>query len=619
MYNPNSIWTSKNESHVTPTPAMESQKISVPIGHEVKPPTNKDFRWIWWVAMGCGVAVIAAGAWYYFFMMPPVAPDVAISFTPPSQIFVGDPFAVSISIKNSSTDVLRHGAVTLSLPNGMSLVGQPSDGKSFTYSLPDIDGGNSATVTSTLIATQNPQSVSHLSAQAIYTVASGSKQFATDGAIDLAVGPLAVGLTITAPPSAVGGSNARIVMTYTKNTSDTLPPMTLTLRHPPAFTFQTSSVAVSDGDIAWPLGPLASGANGTITVDGGIGTAASGTIYTFGGTFTEVVSGQTYVINGPTANIAVVPAPLFVSVAVNNSSSYISAAGDWLSYVLAYTNNANTSFTGVTITAKLTGVMFDLSTLQTTGFFNSTNDTVTWSPSAVPALATLTPGESGTVTFRVRTLKQISAHSASDKNYFLRVDGTISSPTILPGVTATSTTFGGGLATKVGGTIAVATNGYRYDAISGIANAGPYPSVVNQETSYTIHWVLTSALTDMKNVIVSASLPTGISFTGETASNVSSTPQYSPATGLITWQIPFVPANAGAVAAATQAVFQVSDTPGVNQVGQVVNLLGETSVQATDAFTGNAAAASADAVTTDLPKDTAARTAAHGSGAVRAQ
>jgi hypothetical protein len=301
----------------------------------------------------------------------------------------------------------------------------------------------------------------------------------------------------------------------------------------------------------------------------------------------------------------------------NNSSSYVSVAGDWLSYALKYANNTNVPFIGATITAKLTGAMFDFSTLQTAGSFNSITDTITWSPSAVPALATLAPGETGTVAFRVKTLKRISAQRASDKDYTLRVDGKIFSLGVLPGVTATSTMSGDSLTTKVGGAIAVAANGYRYDTMSGITNAGPYPPVVDQETDYTIHWILTTTLTDMSNVIVSTSLPAGIAFTGAVWSNVSSTPQYNPATGAVTWQLPSAPAAAGTVATAPEAAFQVSDTPSVNQVGQVISLLGQTIVQATDAFTGNALVASANAVSTDLSKDSIARKS--GGGAVVAK
>ena len=561
---------------------------------------------------------LLAGAGYYYLTLP-VPPSVAISFAAPSQIFVGDPFTVSISVKNESSNPIRNGALTLLLPSGVSVVGQPPSGQSFVYAFPDIVAQGLATVTSTLIATGNPQSVAHLSARAAYTVASSSKQFASESTADIAIGAPAVGLTVTAPPSAVSGSGIQLVLHYENNTPDILPPMTLTLNSPSTFVVQTSSAVVSGNNGTWQLESLAPGTVGTITVGGIVGAAASGTTYGFGETLAETLAGQDYAIGGSTANVAIVTPPLALSIMANNSSDYISGANDWLSYVLSYANNANVPFMGVTVTAKLSGVMFDFSTLATNGSFDSLTDTVTWSPAAIRAFATLASGESGALTFRIKTLKQISAHSASDKDYLLRVDGKITSPSILPGVTATSTTFGNSITTKVGGVITVAANGYHFEKKSGITNAGPYPPIVNQETDYTIHWILGATVTDASNVTVSTLLPPGVSFTGVMKSNVSSTPQYTPATGMVTWQVPFIPANAGTVAPAPEAVFQISDMPAVNQVGRVISLLGGTSVQATDVFTGENLTASADGVTTDLPSDATARSLAHGSGAVRAQ
>lgn len=51
------------------------------------------------------------------------------------------------------------------------------------------------------------------------------------------------------------------------------------------------------------------------------------------------------------------------------------------------------------------------------------------------------------------------------------------------------------------------------------------------------------------------------------------------------------------------AIFQVSNAPAVNQVGQTVTLMGPTTLTATDAYTGAAVTATAPAVTTRLSND----------------
>jgi hypothetical protein len=140
---------------------------------------------------------------------------------------------------------------------------------------------------------------------------------------------------------------------------------------------------------------------------------------------------------------------------------------------------------------------------------------------------------------------------------------------------------------------------------------------VNESTTYTIHWAVSDTADALQNAIVSSTLPAGVVFTGVVKSNVSTTPQYNPQTGVVTWQIPLVPAGAGIIVPASQAIFQISETPAVNQVGQVSTLLSGTTLQASDIFTGQSLSASAVAVTSDLKDDPVASRAR--SNAVQAQ
>jgi hypothetical protein len=53
-------------------------------------------------------------------------------------------------------------------------------------------------------------------------------------------------------------------------------------------------------------------------------------------------------------------------------------------------------------------------------------------------------------------------------------------------------------------------------------------------------------------------------------------------------------------------VFQVTNTPSVNEVGQTITLLGPTTLTATDEYTGSTITATTAEVTTRLPDDPAA-------------
>ena len=228
-------------------------------------------------------------------------------------------------------------------------------------------------------------------------------------------------------------------------------------------------------------------------------------------------------------------------------------------------------------------------------------------------MSSLAPGQSGTVNFTINALQAFPTQliSKGQKNYSLSVTAEAQSPTVLQSTAGTNTTSIVTLTNKVAGEIALDANGYAKETTPGITNTGPYPPVVNQPTEYTVHWDIANYATDATSVTVSASVGPGTIFTGvatstglaSTASTTPPVPTYNAGTGLITWTIPFIPATAGVIGAPVQAIFQVSNTPASNQIGQTATLLGPSTLTATDEFTGMTVTDTAPPITTQLPND----------------
>ena len=290
---------------------------------------------------------------------------------------------------------------------------------------------------------------------------------------------------------------------------------------------------------------------------------------------------------------------------MNNDTNYIVKSGDDLNYKITYTNLSSTTLQDVAITANLEGTMFDLSSVQSSAAFNSSIGTLMWYPANTSALTSIAPGTTGSVNLRIKTKSSFPIASASDKNFTVGLHLVGTSPTVPLGTVATGTSVSTDVVNKVGGAIAVDAVGYRYETGDTIVNSGPYPPKVNQPTTYTIHWRVTDYSTDVGGVTVSAYLQSGTMCTGKTTSTVMPGPFCNAVTGEITWSIPSIPAATGILSAPLEAVFQVQNMPAVNQVGQILTLLGKTSVTATDKFTGATLSASASPITTSIPEDKA--------------
>jgi hypothetical protein len=582
---------------------------------------NQTSRGPIWFGIGLVVVVLGVVAWIYF-LQPSQALNLNIQLTAnPTTVLVGDPFDVSVSLANNANSAMQNASIAIVLPQGIVSVGAPAQSV-VTQTIGDLNAGGVSHQDFQLVAVAGTNSVVHLTAKVMYGTTGSSAQFENDGSLSLPIGGPAVSVNLSAPSQVFSGQNFPVTVSYNNNAAVAISGLSLAMQYPPAYTFSNASSALAtNGNSSWNLGTLAPNAAGTIAINGNL-VGPTDASYPIAAMLSENIGGQSYPIAVPSANVALAASPLMFTVEVNNSQSYVSHAGDSLNYSLMFTNNAPVTFQNVVITAKLAGSMFNFPSLASDGSFNSVNDTLTWNGAASPQLLSLAPGQSGSVDFTVSTKSAFPIRLLSDKNYSLNVGAQLQSPTVPPGTDASSTISVANVTTKLSGAISLASPAYHREptgaagvggqlGASGITNSGPYPPVVNKATQYTIHWLITNYATDADNVTISAYLQSGTTCTGKmvlpstaATASASSTLTCNPSSGQVTWTIPVVPATTGIADKPLEAVFQVMNTPAVNQVGQDITLLGAATLTATDGFTSSTLTASAPEITTALPDDT---------------
>lgn len=541
---------------------------------------------------------------YYFYSRGREGPNVGLEFSKPGRVMLGDPFLATITISNYSDAILKDAKISLFLPDGVSFLGQTEGQRVMEQAVGDLGPGSMSQQSFNLIVTQGRDTTKRLEARLGYGAPSkSSTRFESRSEADILVGEPAVGLTLEAPGIIFNGQNFDLQIGYANNTNQEFKNLRLKMDYPPIFSFKGSSMAAESGvNNSWFLGNLTSGSSGKFTITGSV-IGPEKSFFNFGGILSADFLGETYILNSQSSSVAIGAAPLSLAVILGNGQDYAAKLGDRLQYVINYKNNSDVVMQNVTIRARLMGEMYDFKTTQAGGAFSSITNTLSWFAANTPALANLAPGQEGSVNFSVELKKSFPIRLLSDKNYKLKIDAQIESPTVPPNATAEKTISVGGLETKVSGKIEILSKALWRDAASGILNAGPYPPKVDQATSYTIHWVIINHSTDVGNVRVSAFLQSGSRFTGKVKSNMSTFPAYDPNSGLVVWQIPSIPAAKGIVGQPAEAVFQIENTPAVNQAGKNVPIVGETKIEAQDLFTNLTLQASSMAIDTGLPYD----------------
>lgn len=548
--------------------------------------------------------VLSTAAAYYIYTRPQ-NPDVSLEVSNVGWVHQGQPFSLLISYSNNSDKILSGAKISLLIPEGVSFAGASADQRVLEQDLGDIGPGIvSTTPPFNLVVTSGSQTIKHVEARLTYSLQ--NKAFNASAAYDVSVGQPAVQLSFSTPDKVYAGENFNLAVNYQNTTDKDLSNLQLALSYPNGFQVASTSIA-ANGNSTWNISSLPKNGSGTLVIAGSLPMNGQQS-FAFGSTMNETVQGAAINLGTQTTTVALSEAPLALSIQANNDPNYVTKAGDSVQYVLTYKNNSSVPLQNVNIAANLIGELFDFGTITSDGTFNSLKNTVTWDPSNKPELALVAPGQEGTMQVAVRLKTGFPIRRVSDKNYYVRIRGTISSPTVPPDITASQTLSMTSLDTKVAGQLSFRTTGLFYDAPSGILNSGPYPPRANKPTRYTIHWILTNYSTDVSNITVTASLQSGTTFTGTAKSNTDSVPVYNADSHQVQWTLKLLPATKGVLSKPAEAIFQVENTPATTQAGQNVPLVGQSTLTGTDMFTGQTISMTAQGVDTSLPDDVRALT-----------
>lgn len=578
---------------------------SVPYEPPAKPPRKR-----WGLIIGSILGVIAlagiAFAVYYFFFRPPL-PNVLIEISKPEQVLRGEPFKISVAYTNASDQALKNAVIALTVPDGMAIVGTDPSTRLAQETVGDLEAQGIGAKTFNLIATNGENSVKHISVAFRYRLDdSNAPAHERTAEADISVGGPAVSLNFDVPQSVFAGQVFDVSVAYKNNSKTAFQDAKLILDYPQTFQFQSASSSPNVGNNEWNLGTLVPDGQGAVTVTGSMNGGGQQSFFAMGVHLQVESNGHRYDLGVQTTNIRIQNTPLGLSISVNRKSNYVSFLGDKLSYTLSYRNSSGFALQNIVIQAALQGEMLDIPTLQSPATLDSVSNTLTWNTANSPGLASLAPGESGSVTFEVALKKVWPIKTAQDKNFTVQVKAKMQSLSVPAGITAEQTISSAELATKIAGQATLTALAYFKEPGKVAVNSGPYPPRVNQPTQYTIHWQIRNYSTDIGDVHAAVLLLSGGRMVKVIRSNAATSPVYNSQTGQVTWDIPLIPATKGLLGEPTEAVFQIEVTPAINQLDKNIPLIDPTAFTARDIFTNTTIQGTALAKDSSLPDDAGA-------------
>ena len=285
--------------------------------------------------------------------------------------------------------------------------------------------------------------------------------------------------------------------------------------------------------------------------------------------------------------VTVISNPILgLEILVNNSSDYSTSLGNRLNYTIRYSNNSNFNLSGMYMTVKLDGEMFDFSTLDTRGgSFDDTNKTITWNSGTISELSRLLPNAKGQITFSIILKSSFSSviSGTSSRDSLVKASAKFGTPNVPAEINSDELAVSGAIVTRIG--TQPTFNQFVYYDDQDFDSTGPLPPRVGEETAFTIHWQLTNPGNEIESAKVIAKIPAGIRLSDPIkAEEGQPLPVYNSNSSEITWNVGKLPYGAGIFSGKYEASFQVKVKPSSLQKGSIIPLLENIQFTGTDSF-----------------------------------
>lgn len=431
-----------------------------------------------------------------------------------------------------------------------------------------------------------------------YSIANSNAVFVKESETSITVGSSPVSVSVAAPQEAVAGQPFSMTVTVQSNSSTLIEDVVIQAQYPFGFSVRGTSPKASSSGSLWRLGTMAPGATQVITIEGTIdGQDGDERVFRFlAGSNKDETAGRVEVPYLSVPVSLVVHRPFItadIAVEGKNGSKISVAGGKVLQGRIEWQNNLSDSVSDVQIKLKLSGPILNRSSIEGgVGFYQSIDNTITWTSSQDPSLAQVAPGGRGTLGFSFATLAP-GAGGVVYTNPSVVLEVSVSAVRAGQGSVPETVTSAAETEVVIASAATLQTQALHFTG--GFSNSGPMPPRAEESTQYTIVWTVKNSANALGNTTISTVLPPYVTFV-QGQSGIT----YDAGSRTVRWSAGDVAAGVGYSTAARQGAFQIALTPSASQVGQTPMLTGTSALSGTDRFAQVSVSATSEAPTTKL-------------------
>ncbi len=543
---------------------------------------------------------IAGGLILFFFYRSSFSEGgVEFKINGPVETSSGEKVSYEVEYSNNNKEMLRDLKLTFFYPPESVVVkdGQVSQFLTENIKLPDLGSGQSNKVEFSAYLVGDRGDIKKARSLLVYSPEKVRSTFEKEATLATNISSLAVSLTLVAPPNTVSGQEVAYLLDYRNESPEDLSDLKLKFAYPDGFSQTRTDPLPSVSPNIWDIKSIKSGEGKRISVFGTL-RGSERESKQVAVVLQRKVDGIFIDYEKASSTTVISTPPLSTKISVNGKSNYIAQPGDELNYEIKFANNTDVSLLGITVSVKLDGSMFDLSSLLSDGFFESSSRTVTWNASVSPLLNRLAARQEGAVNFRVKLKSNFAGSGLGAKDFVIKVSAKAETATVPAGFDLEKLTAESELVTKIASLPVLSQTAFYKDETFG--NTGPIPPKVNKKTFYTVLWEVSNSSGEFSKIRVKGVLPVGTNWENKArASGQLPAPSFKTGSREVVWDLGALPSGVGNQFPKYQAWFQISFTPSSNNVGQTIKLMQDTFMDGEDTFTKQAISVKVKDITTD--------------------
>lgn len=560
---------------------------------------------IGFLAMG-GLIILSAAGWgiYKYRQSAFNNERVSVLVAGPNEIRSGKEMSWEISWKNDNRIDLESAVLKFNYPENF----KPGNMDGFTAESPTsgtvklgkVEGHTGSKFTFSG-KTFNPKgALIYIQAELIYTASNFNSRFTAQNRLGVTVASSPIILDVNYPQSVSNGDEVQYEIIYSNTGEENFSNVKLETAYPDDFQFISSDPAFSGSNNQWHIGDLNAGNIGRIFIKGRLN-GERNEVKELKIFIKYFENGDEVILNEENAEIKIVGSPLYIGQTINKPLKEGVFAGETIKFDIFYRNDGDIGFRDVIVTERLVGDALNFSTLKLPGGnYDSGTHTITWKAVDFPALKNLGPGESGTISFTIKVKDPLPVQNDKNKNFIFYSLAKIDSQDIPTPIAMNKIISSNSINVKVNSQMGISVAGFYKDET--IPNSGPIPPLVDQETTYTLHWTVSNYSNDLEDAKVEASLPTGVTMTGNIAPSGENI-KYNERTNSLIWEIGKLESGTGVIKSARTVAFQVKIKPSIDLMGKTPVLLEKSYFTGKDTFTGQNLKVQAEKKDTNLEED----------------